>query len=661
IFTLDLSTWKQCKVLTVESCGNKYTKITLEDKRCKEKAICHLLPPWNTNEYIMPGLTVSVLATKVDVNSDHFVVNAEADNSCKSLEDVETIASNVMKTRKMVTLLYATRMTISEALGLVDPYLKEIEMFLNKYLATRVKQTANSRENRGDSNNIMICAIEDIEENIWCHQLGVKGKIDATVSVRGDEGSRKIEKLPLELKTGRASYSFEHLGQLALYEMMMNLVGHHVNGGLLLYLRDGKFSRMAANRNMKRDLIMLRNEVARYFNTWMTRDEKSCHCIEELVPMKFTLPDPINNERACAKCAYNTVCIALSKREMDSGFHATNHGLFSIAEESCGHLKNVEIDYFIQWAGLIYLEQHESPMTHTIRNIWNMTPQERCEKGSCIAGLALITPIRAVDDLYFHTFALDKKLQKNDPNFDQIGASNTVSSSAMDTFQIGEYVICSTPNRIAVASGHIISRAGHELVVSFERDLSANYSGEKFMLDQSASYQSTGFNLCNLAMLLRKDDTSTRLRRIIVDRVTPSFTDGILSKSIIPAAKEILKHLNRFQKQAALKAAASTSYCLLKGLPGTGKTQTIVGLIRLLLALGESILLTSNTHSAVDNVLKRLLPFEDIKFLRLGSIDRIDPDLKPHAESVLTENCETPTQLMEVYNQFSLAKGRDIQ
>ena len=125
---------------------------------------------------------------------------------------------------------------------------------------------------------------------------------------------------------------------------------------------------------------------------------------------------------------------------------------------------------------------------------------------------------------------------------------------------------------------------------------------------------------------------------------------------MIPKAKEILKKLNRHQKNAALKAAATKSYCLLKGLPGTGKTQTIVELIRLLSLLGQSILLTSNTHSAVDNVLKRLLPFQDLKFIRLGSLDRIDPAVASSAEAIVTEHCDSPEKLSEVYEQYVCKK-----
>lgn len=43
--------------------------------------------------------------------------------------------------------------------------------------------------------------------------------------------------LPLEVKTGRSTFSNEHQGQLILYTMMMNMTNRKGNSGLLLYLR----------------------------------------------------------------------------------------------------------------------------------------------------------------------------------------------------------------------------------------------------------------------------------------------------------------------------------------------------------------------------------------------------------------------------------------
>lgn len=43
--------------------------------------------------------------------------------------------------------------------------------------------------------------------------------------------------MPLEIKTGKPSFSSEHRGQVIIYQMMMSAVGQKVENGLLLYLR----------------------------------------------------------------------------------------------------------------------------------------------------------------------------------------------------------------------------------------------------------------------------------------------------------------------------------------------------------------------------------------------------------------------------------------
>lgn len=111
--------------------------------------------------------------------------------------------------------------------------------------------------------------------------------------------------------------------------------------------------------------------------------------------------------------------------------------------------------------------------------------------------------------------------------------------------------------------------------------------------------------------------------------------------------------LNTNQRTAVLKALTANEYLLLKGLPGTGKTQTLTALIRLLVLMDKSVLVTSHTHSAVDNLLLRLKKCDDqIRFIRLGATKRIHPELRDHSESSYTSDCNTPDDLINIYNQF---------
>ena len=69
----------------------------------------------------------------------------------------------------------------------------------------------------------------------------------------------------------------------------------------------------------------------------------------------------------------------------------------------------------------------------------------------------------------------------------------------------------------------------------------------------------------------------------------------------------------------------------------SGKTTTIVCIIRLLVQQGKTILLTSYTHTAVDNVLLKLEE-SGIDFTRLGRAENIHPLLKKYSFDVTPAN-----------------------
>ena len=80
--------------------------------------------------------------------------------------------------------------------------------------------------------------------------------------------------------------------------------------------------------------------------------------------------------------------------------------------------------------------------------------------------------------------------------------------------------------------------------------------------------------------------------------------------------ESILQELNSGQQKAVSKALAAHHYALILGMPGTGKTTTISCLVRVLVASGKSVLLTSYTHTAVDNILLKL---KQVTYVRLCS------------------------------------------
>lgn len=161
------------------------------------------------------------------------------------------------------------------------------------------------------------------------------------------------------------------------------------------------------------------------------------------------------------------------------------------------------------------------------------------------------------------------------------------------------------------------------------------------------------FNFSSLALLLEPSENSAQLRRFIIDKEMPSFLTSENHLDSFIKSSGLTFNLNLSQRSAIIKTLAADNYALIKGMPGTGKTSTVAALIRLLVLMGRSVLVTSHTHSAVDNLLL-LLHKNKIDFLRLGSKSRVHPDLWEKCDEVVSQSCDSPEKLSKLYNQAVL-------
>ena len=100
------------------------------------------------------------------------------------------------------------------------------------------------------------------------------------------------------------------------------------------------------------------------------------------------------------------------------------------------------------------------------------------------------------------------------------------------------------------------------------------------------------------------------------------FSPETLAQTVRDTTKEpewCLESLNDRQKLAVRRALASESLFLLQGPPGTGKTQVIAEITAQLTKQGKKVLISSETHKAIDNVFERLPKIPEIRPLRLIS------------------------------------------
>ena len=90
---------------------------------------------------------------------------------------------------------------------------------------------------------------------------------------------------------------------------------------------------------------------------------------------------------------------------------------------------------------------------------------------------------------------------------------------------------------------------------------------------------------------------------------------------------------NENQREAIFKMLEAPDLCLIQGPPGTGKTTVIAEAIYQFVKQGNSVLLASQSHDAVDNALDRLAQRSEIRTIRLGERARIyDEEVSPFSK-----------------------------
>ena len=422
-------------------------------------------------------------------------------------------------------------------------------------------------------------------------------------------------------------------------------------------METSEMSRVPAIRHELRHMIMQRNELA-------------CYIRERL-----SLPLMLKNSHQCSRCYAKTTCFLYHKL-LEDGDGETS-GMRNKFDDVCRHLTPNHQSFFKKWDQL--LTQEEGEIMKFRRELWTMTSITREKVGRCFSSVVLDAAINTDD-------TSGSRISRFKYVFKKYESSSSFSFTESQ-IAVGEPIVISDEKgHFALAKGYVTELQPHYISVAVDRRLhnarrrksgfdernnqvfdgimevkveqgnERTECGQQEYDDPPVLYRvdkdefSSGMALVRNNMLqIMSDDVfhAKELRELIVDEKKPRFKTASSAYTLSGPASQM--DLNDDQKAALEMIMTAQDYALVLGMPGTGKTTTIAHIIRALVANGKSVLLTSYTHTAVDNILLKIRQ-DEISILRLGPLTKIHPEVKEFA-ILGAEPKATIEELQEAYQK----------
>ncbi|KAK6104823.1 AAA domain family protein [Brugia pahangi] len=483
---------------------------------------------------------------------------------------------------------FALNLSFQEVEDELCVYFKTITRWVSTYMS--------SPKGRNESlqTGSKITEVMDVEESIWNSCYGFKAKIDCTLKyelskhfeenfyyfkfpVEKKNGEKKL--IPIELKTGKSNPNTEHITQVMLYCLALASKQGTIESGLLLYLLDETSRTVSPKTIDLKGILQMRNEIA-----------------SSISDTSFdNLPEPILNTHICKWCNHALSCSLLQ--------YSTSTAT-EIVQDQLKHLKESHIDYFKRFIRLILME-------------WRyITEKNAIDKENICRRKNSLLSVKVILDSIFQrgnrttiTFQREEAIDEN------------------ELFIKGDMLLVLSKESEVIAMASVISVKGNFIDIAVNGNSSSFVIGKIYLLERhETSFQHT-LNLGNLVMLMDDNKQMSKIRSLIIDMRPPIFSK--MKKGNISDISGIVRQLNIDQARAVVKSLMSDDYTIIEGFPGSGKTSTLAVLIRCLIHLGRTVLITSYTHSAIDNLLSKLIEYVDeSKILRLGQQTSVNKSMR---------------------------------
>lgn len=288
-------------------------------------------------------------------------------------------------------------------------------------------------------------------------------------------------------------------------------------------------------------------------------------------------------------------------------------------------------EYFGRLRRLLELEQ-EAALLHYSQEVSKQNLQERVRAGFCWSPVRLEqVSYRGVDLWYLRFRNLNKSIEQNHLRTGDVVAVN----SRIQTSLRFKAVV------VSVEDLHSL-----ELAVTGDLEDDMWQEGEQYSIEQVPDDISFAQMQASLRFWekLSEHNDKEKLQLFLV-------LSGQISAEFAPALQNTpSKQLNDSQQQAIYQAMAAKDLALMHGPPGTGKTTSLIELVRLLVNTEKQVLVTAPSNTAVDLLCSRLSSI-GLRVLRIGHPARIDEQLWQHTLDAQKQRHPAFKQLKSWYRE----------
>ncbi|KAK1078636.1 DNA replication endonuclease-helicase Dna2 [Friedmanniomyces endolithicus] len=553
----------------------------------------------------------------------------------------------------------------------------ELAAWARIFVAKQPSEVSIVDDKQGEKVWMSVSKLIAVEEHVWSPRYGLKGNIDATVQStvidNPDEPAKKVV-APFEVKTGRTTQSPSHRAQTALYTLLLSdRYDVAVKAGILYYLESSTMSRIAPSALEIRQMVQQRNRLAAFIHR-----AKHPRPVENQIEVPVVrsaeiedsgLPAMLKDPFKCGRCYAQQSCFTYhamaengtsdSAGMVDDG--KKNHSL--VWSEAVGHLAlsakdrteaNALKTWFAKWDKLLAFE--ESEMSRYRKELWTMTSSEREAIGRCFGGLVLSQDLSStasavtqivVDGIEGgggrinrYAYVLKRAVPTPATSFAE-GTQLTVGEPVVVSLERGQW---------ALANGYVIAATKSDITVAVDRrlgnarqrlggfDETSNHAFQGIMtVGEESSGTFTSTTASEVLYRLDKDEFSNGLALVRNNLVTLMSSHPIHTKAshlynAITAPNTACLATRQHERGPTRSCSQSPQRARLRSYPRHARHRQDNNHSPhhpRSPRRQKTILLTSFTHTAVDNILLKLRDIAPPNtILRLGVPAKINPEVQ---------------------------------